>query len=143
MTAVPAETKAIIKENNSFAYGSFFENFYIMVSTTNFKQEIKLELSKSIEGSLAMIQNQGGQNIVLDQEDFETKGRIKGKKGFGTFVMTDPIQKKTSKLYFDIIVFDAEGSLEQIVLIRNESDAYAKQIMDRIINSIELKTNKE
>lgn len=143
MKAVPAETKAIIKENNSFAYGSFFENFYIMVSTTNFKQEIKLELSKSIEGSLAMIQNQGGQNIVLDQEDFETKGRIKGKKGFGTFVMTDPIQKKTSKLYFDIIVLDAEGSLEQIVLIRNESDVYAKQIMDRIINSIELKTNKE
>ncbi len=141
--AIPEQMKPIIKEMNSFVYGSLLENFYIVINTTTLKQEIKSDLSKSIEGSLGMLQNQGAQNIVLNQEDFETKAGIKGKKGFGTCEMTDPIQKKTHKLHFDIIVFDAEGSLEQILLIRNENDAYAKQIMDRVINSIELKTTEK
>ena len=143
MKAIPAEAKVTIKEINSFVYGSLFENFLIMVSTTNFKQEMKVDLSKSIERGLGTLQNQGAQNIVLDQEDFETKGGIKGRKGFGTFVMNDPIQKKTNKLYFEIIACGEAGGIQQIMIIRNENDVYAKQIMDRIINSIELKTESK
>jgi hypothetical protein len=140
---LPDQMKAMIKEMNSFAYGSLFENFYIVVNTTTLKQEMKSDLSKSIDGSLMMYQNQGGQNITKNEEDFETRGGIKGRKGFGTFEINDPIAKKINKLYYDIIVFDAEGSLEQIIIIRNENDNYAKQIADRVMNSIELKTDNK
>ena len=69
---LPKEGLALIKDMQSFAYGSFVDNFYLMVSTFNFKQETALDLSKSLEGSIKMMELQGGQNMIVKQEEFET-----------------------------------------------------------------------
>jgi hypothetical protein len=45
----------------SFAYGSFVDNFYLMVSTIKYKQESEIDLKKSMEVTLQTLESQGAQ----------------------------------------------------------------------------------
>lgn len=140
---LPKEGMALIKEMQSFAYGSFIDNFYIMVSTFSFKQETQMDLSKSLEGSIKMMELQGGQNMIVKQEDFETKEGIKGIKGYGTFSKINEITKTSTKVYYEILLFSQSGGLQQIILLHEEGDEYANQISERILNSVELQNTKQ
>lgn len=137
--AVPKEAMALIKEMQMFAYGSFIDNFYILVSTNKFAQPVEMDLSKALEGALKVMELQGAQNIVVKQEDFSTKEGITGIKGYGSFSRIDPVQKKTTKLYYEILYFGQEGGLQQIMILHQEGDKYANEISERILNSVELK----
>lgn len=137
--AVPKEAMALLKEMQMFSYGSFIDNFYIVVSTNKFKQPVEIDLSKALEGALKVMELQGAQNIVIKQEDYNTKEGITGKKGYGSFSVIDPIKKESTKLYYEILVFGQEGGLQQIMMLYQEGDKYANQISERILNSVELK----
>lgn len=137
--AVPKEAMALIKEMQMFAYGSIIDNFYIAVSTNKFAQPVEMDLSKALEGALKVMELQGAQNIVVKQEDFATKEGITGIKGYGTMTILDPINKKSSKAYYEILYFGQEGGLQQIIILHQEGDKYAKEISERILNSVELK----
>ena len=136
---LPKEGLALIKEMQSFAYGSFLDNFYIMVSTANFKQETKINLSKALESSLKMIESQGGQNMIVKQEEFDTKDGISGIKGYGTFSFINTITKSSTKIYYEILMFSQNGGLQQIMILHEEGDKYANEIATRMLNSVELK----
>ena len=138
---MPKDGMALIKEMQSFAYGSFVDNFYIMVSTFGFKQQTTIDLDKAIEGSIKMIELQGGQNMLVKKEAFDTKQGIQGMKGFGTFSSINPLTKSSTKIYYEILLFSQNGGLQQIILLHEEGDKYANEIADRIINSVELKIN--
>ncbi|MES2545251.1 MAG: hypothetical protein V4548_10225 [Bacteroidota bacterium] len=137
--SLPPEGMALIKEMQSFAYGSILDNFYLMVSTAKFKQETQIDLPKALEGSLQFMEAQGAQNVIIKQEEFNTKEGISGLKGYGTFSKIDGIQKKSVKIYYEIIVFSQEGGLQQIILLHEEGDNYAEQISERVLNSVEFK----
>lgn len=136
---LPKEGMALIKDMQSFAYGSFLDNFYIMVSTASFKQETQIDLPKALEGSLKMIELQGGQNMIVKQEEFNTKEGITGIKGYGTFSFINTITKSSTKLYYEILLFSQNGGLQQIMILHEEGDKYANQISERMLNSVELK----
>jgi flagellar basal body-associated protein FliL len=136
---LPKEGMALIKDMQSFAYGSFLDNFYIMVSTASFKQETQIDLPKALEGSLKMIELQGGQNMIVKQEEFNTKEGISGIKGYGTFSFINTITKSSTKLYYEILLFSQNGGLQQIMILHEEGDKYANQIAERMLNSVELK----
>lgn len=137
--SLPKEGLALMKDMQSFAYGSFIDNFYIMVSTFNYKQEQQIDLAKGMEGAIKMIELQGGQNMLVKQEDFETKQGISGMKGYGTFSMLNPITKSSTKVYYEILLFSQNGGLQQIMILHQEGDKYANTISDRILQSVELK----
>jgi hypothetical protein len=137
--SLPKEGLALMKDMQSFAYGSFIDNFYIMVSTFNYKQEQQIDLAKAMEGATKMIELQGGQNMLVKQEDFETKQGISGMKGYGTFSMLNPITKSSTKVYYEILLFSQNGGLQQIMILHQEGDKYANTISDRILQSVELK----
>jgi len=141
--SLPKEGMALIKEMQSFAYGSFLDNFYIVVSTFSFKQDTQLDLSKSLEGSIKMMELQGGQNMIVKQEDFETGEGIKGIKGYGTFSKINEITKSSTKIYYEILLFSQNGGLQQIILLHEEGDQYANDIADRILNSVELQNKNQ
>jgi hypothetical protein len=134
---------ALIKEMQSFAYGNVNDNFYIMVSTIKYKQETEMDLAKSLDGSLQALEAQGAQNVIVKQEAFDTKQGIKGLKGYGTFSKIDPILKRSSKLYYQIVLFSQEGGLQQIMILHEEGDKYAEQIEERLLNSVELQKASE
>ncbi len=140
---LPKEGMALIKEMQSFAYGSFIDNFYIMVSTFSFKQETQMDLSKSLEGSIQMMEAQGGMNMIVKQEDFETNEGIKGLKGYGTFSKINEITKSSTKIYYEILLFSQNGGLQQIILLHEEGDEYANQISERVLNSVELQNTNQ
>ena len=141
--SLPKEGMALIKEMQSFAYGSLIDNFYIMVSTLHFKQETKIELEKSLDGALQSMEAQGAQNMIVKKEDFETKEGIKGLKGFGTFSQIDGKSQSSTKLYYEVLIFSQDGGLQQIIIVHEEGDKYANEISERILNSVELQNTKQ
>ncbi len=141
--SLPKEGMALIKEMQTFIYGSLIGKFQIVVSTIKFKQEGEIDLSKSIDGSLQFLESQGAQNMIVKQEDFDTKQGIKGLKAYGTFSRIDELSKNSTKYYYEILLFHQEGGLQQIIIIHEEGDEYANQISERILNSVELKKVSE
>jgi hypothetical protein len=139
LKALPKETMALIKEMQLFAYGSMIDNFYVAVSTTKFKNPTEIDLSKALEGSLKVIELQGGQNIIVKQEDFQTNQGIQGIKGYGTMSILNPNTKTSTKAYYEILLFKQDQGLQQIIILHEEGDTYANDITTRILNSVELK----
>jgi hypothetical protein len=140
--ALPKEGLALIKDMQSFGYGSFLGDFYLMVSTYSFKQENALDLSKALDSSIKMMELQGAQNMLVKQEDFETPEGLKGIKGYGTFSKVDDKSNSSKKLYYEILLFSQNGGLQQIMILHEEGDEYAIKIAERILNSVELKLTR-
>ena len=140
---LPSNGMALIKEMQSFAYGSLADNFYIMVSTLKYKKEGEIDLSKSLDGALQSIESQGAQNMIVKQEEFETKEGIKGIKGYGTFSKIDDVIKNSAKLYYEVLLFSQDGGLQQIIIFHKEGDKYANEISERILSSVELQNTKQ
>lgn len=145
---LPKNGMALIKEMQSFAYGSVLDRFYVMVSTLKFKQDpsaseqgkqTEIDLAKSMDGALESLEAQGAQNMIVKQEDFETKEGIKGLKAYGTFSQIDRDNKTTAKMYYEAILFSQEDGLQQILLFHEEGDKYGNEISERILNTVELK----
>ncbi|HSD07821.1 hypothetical protein [Flavobacterium sp.] len=138
--SLPKDGMALIKEMQSFGYGSLLDNFYLMVSTMKFKKETTVDLSKAIESSLKILETQGAQNMIVKEEDFQTNNGITGKKGYGTFTRIDSNSQTSSKIYYEILLFGQEGGLQQVMILHEEGDRYATELSERILNSVELKT---
>ena len=136
---LPKDGMALIKEMQSFAYGSVLDHFYLMVSTLKYKKETEIDLKKSMDGALQSLESQGAQNMIVKQEDFETKEGIKGLKAYGTFQKIDGDKQSSVKIYYEALLFSQEGGLQQILLFHEEGDAYANEISERVLSSVELK----
>jgi hypothetical protein len=136
---LPKNRMALIKDMQSFTYGSLADNFYVLVSTLQYKKETQIDLAKSLESALQSIEAQGAQNMIVKQEDFETnEGGIKGIKGYGTFSKIDGENQSSAKFYYETLIFSQEGGLQQIIIVHEEGDKYANEISDKILTSVEL-----
>jgi len=140
---LPKNGMALIKEMQSFRYGGLLDDFQLMVSTYKFKQESEIDLSKSVDGSIQILESQGAQDMLVKQEEFNTKQGIRGLKAYGTFSRINTITKSSNKFYYEILLFNQEGGLQQIMILHQEGDHYANQISERILNSVELKKVSE
>ena len=136
---LPKNTMALIKEMQLFQYGDMMNSFYIMVSTSQFKQPTDIDLAKAMEGNLKIIEAQGGQNIIVKQEDFETESGVQGLKGYGTMSMLNPLTKSSEKVYYEILYFKQNQGLQQIMIVYPEGDQYGSAIADRMLQSVELR----
>jgi hypothetical protein len=136
---LPKDGMALIKEMQSFAYGNIQDNFYLMISTLKYKKEGEIDLEKSMDGALQSLESQGAQNMIVKQEDFETKEGIKGLKAYGTFSKINSATRSSAKLYYEALLFSQEGGLQQIIIFHEEGDDYANQISERVLSSVELK----
>lgn len=138
--SLPKNAAALIKEMQTFIYGSLIDDFYIVVNTTKFKQETQLDLEKVAETSLKLFEQQGATNIIVKTEDFDTQKGISGKKAYGTMTILDKVRNKSTKMYYEVLIFGQSGGVQQITVMYKEDDKYGKQISDRMLNSVELQT---
>jgi len=139
-TQFPKQVIALLKDASVFTYGSLQRNFCIALVTAKPKQEIDYDLQKGLEGT---IDSFGGQNVVLKQDEFQTKMGVSGLKGFGTMVFLDPVLKSSVKLYYEVILFKEDGGYQQVIIFHEEGDKYAEQISERVINSVEFKKDEK
>ncbi|MDI1254853.1 MAG: hypothetical protein PSV16_02035 [Flavobacterium sp.] len=141
--SIPEGAGAMIKGMQAFTYGSFLDNFSVTVSTLTYKQQMQIDLAKGMESGIHVFESKGAKNILSDQQEFETKDGVSGRKGFGTFSVIDPIQQKSIRMYFEILLFGQENGLQQIIIVHEEGDKYAEQISERVLKSVELKKSGE
>jgi hypothetical protein len=140
---LPKDAMALIKEMQTFGYGSLLEDFYIAVSTVTYKQPTQMDLDKTAEGYLKIMETQGAQNIIVKTEDFDTQKGISGKKAYGTMTVLDKIKGKSTKMYYELVLFSQNSGLQTILVMHREDDKYGQQIAERMLNSVELQTAEQ
>lgn len=149
---IPDALKEQVK-NTMFVYGSLINNLNIVVSTTAFtapeqqqgeKQKTpEIDLNKAVDGALKEFEQKGAINIVLNKEKFVTPRGAEGLKAFGTADMPTVLSDKTEKGKYIILSFTSQNILQQVIIVWKDNDSYAEDIIERIINSIELKPKTE
>lgn len=139
---LPAETQNMIASNQMFSYGSMLSNFYVLVSSTTYKQGVEFDLQKAIDGTIKTMETQGAKNIIVKQENITTPSNQKGIKVFGSMQMKDKDSGETHNAKYVILNFGENGGFQQVMMIFKEGDNYADKIVDRITNSIDFKTGK-
>jgi hypothetical protein len=123
----------------SFSYGSILELFSITSNTFNYKQEVEIDLEKAVEGTISDFEKKGAQNLVVQNDKFVTPNGAEGLKTYGTGEFPISGTDKFVLANYTTLVFTAQNVLQQVVILHRNDDTYAKEMTDRIINSIELK----
>jgi hypothetical protein len=135
----PKSKMALLKEKQLFSYGTMSDDIYIVVSTLKYKKDTEVDLEKAINVSIETFEQQGASNIIVKSEDFDTQKGVSGKKAYGTLTSFDKANTKSEKMYYEVALFAQDGGLQQIIIMHKEEDKYGKQIMERVLNSVELK----
>lgn len=124
-----------------FSYGTLMGKMNITVSTTKFNPQdsVKIDLNQTTEGSLRYLENNGVKNILTKREQFITPNAAEGLKVFGSAEFPTPLSGGFTNGNYVILNFTTENVLQQIMLVWEADDVYADQIMERVLNSVELK----
>ncbi|GAA4110525.1 hypothetical protein GCM10022393_07620 [Aquimarina addita] len=134
------EQKQQLRGNETFVYGSLIGNFYINVSTVNYKEPTEINLNEIVEGVVGYFESQGAKNISVKDEEYETLGGAEGIKVFGTMEVMNPVSKKNQKNEYEMLNFAENGGFQQVIVVYDKEDRYATDVAKRIINSVELKS---
>ncbi len=136
------QQKQVLKGNETFVYGSLEGSVEIVVTTVLYNQPTKVELEKVVDGVVENFESKGAKNISVKDEEYETLGGAKGIKIFGNFKRKNTITKKEQKKEYLMLNFAENGGFQQVTLVYDVEDRYAKDLAQRIINSVELKNAK-
>ena len=133
---------AHVKANAKFMYGSLLDNFSIILNTTAFKDTTNVDLNQVVEYDLKNMELLGAKNITV-KEDYEDPKGLTGKKAYGSFSVQNPLEKENQLMNYELYVFSQPGGAQELFLIYRNEDEYAKQIMERVIASVELRKTTE
>ena len=136
---IPEAMKSKLRTGR-FVYGSLLDDFYIFTTSTVYtdpNQEADIE--KQVNALISLFEADGGQNLVVKNDKFVTPNGAEGLKTHGTGEFPTPGTNKYHLRNYVILNFAAKNVLQQAILIHREDDKYAKEMADRIINSIEVK----
>ncbi|MCF8713805.1 hypothetical protein JM658_03110 [Joostella atrarenae] len=123
-----------------FSYGDLLSKFYIQTSISTYKKEADFDAKKAIDAALAKVEAAGAKNMIVKQEDLVTPTGKKGNKVFGTLEIENPDDKKMKKSAYVILSFVENGGFQQIIMVYENGDSYAEDIVKRVTNSIDFKT---
>ena len=124
-----------------FGYGNLLSALNIGVSTSKFNiaDSSKIDLNLAAEGVLKTLEANGVVNIITKREQFITPNAAEGLKIYGSADFPRLLSKEFQKGNYVILLFTNGKILQQVILVWQDDDTYANQIMERIINSVELK----
>ncbi|MGJ8715416.1 MAG: hypothetical protein ACSHXG_09960 [Maribacter stanieri] len=138
---LPAEAKAAIADIQAFQYASPIGLFNIgTTSITLTQQDVEPDFEKTIEQILSNFESQGAKNIITKQEEFSTISGVKGLKVYGNGQFIAPGAKELMEGEYTVLLFGGKGFQQYIILTWLEDDNYAQEIVDRILASVEVKT---
>lgn len=138
---LPAEAKAAIADIQAFEYRSPIALFNIgTTSITLAQQDVEPEFDKTIEQILSNFESQGAKNIITKQEEFSTISGVKGVKVFGSGKFPMPGSEELIDGEYAVLLFGGKGFQQYVILTWLEEDIYAQEIVDRILTSVEVKT---
>lgn len=139
-TKIPPEAKDKVKELQTFAYRDEDALFTIAATSTSFTQPAEPEFEKTIEQLIKNFERNGAKNIITKQEEFTTISGVKGIKTYGSGKFKVPESKDLVKGEYVILSFGGKGFQQQILLTWLDDDTYAQEIVDRVLKTLEVKT---
>ncbi|WP_262420222.1 BatD family protein [Flagellimonas meishanensis] len=137
---LPPETEELIKELQTFSYGSYVGVFSVATSSVTYKEQSDPNFEAVIGSTLASFESLGLRNIITKQEEFATKSGVLGLKTFGTGSFKDDRSTSSGKAKYNILTFGGKGFVQQVVITWEEGDDYAEDIVTRILGSLDVKT---
>jgi len=137
---LPPEAEELIKELQSFSYGSYAGIFSVSASSAIYKEEKDPDFSAAVGATLATFEGLGLKNIITKQEEFTTKSGVQGLKTYGTGTIDGPGNSQPKKAKYNILSFGGKGFMQQVVITWEDGDTYAEQIVERILNTLDVKT---
>lgn len=137
---IPPEAKASIKELQTFLYRNDGALFMMATTSTTFTQPAEPEFEKTIEQLIKNFEKKGAKNIITKQEEFTTITGVKGIKTYGSGKFKVPESEDMVQAKYIILSFGGKGFQQQLLLTWADDDPYAQQIVDRILSTLEVKT---
>lgn len=137
---IPAEAKANIKELQSFKFNDDKALLTLAATSTTFTQPAEPEFEKTIEQLLKNFEDKGAKNIITKQDEFVTVTGVKGIKTYGSGKFKLPQSGELIKGKYVILSFGGKGFQQQILLTWQDGDEYAQEIIDRVLTTVEVKT---
>lgn len=139
-STLPKEGMATLREMQYFVYGSLLEDFYIAVMTRKDKQASQYDLDSTMENTIQYMQTVGkAENLLLKKEKYNTPDGIEGLRAFGTYQHTNALTGKKTTVYYETYLFNQDGGLQQVSIQYEDGDAFGKQILERVLRSVEFK----
>lgn len=125
----------------SFNYGTLLSPINIMVSTSklNIPDSTQIDLNLAVERNLQMLENNNVRDILTKREKFVTPNAAEGLKVYGSASFPGILPDRYRKGEYVFLAFTTHNILQQIILVWDAEDRYAGDIMERVLNSIELK----
>lgn len=142
---LPEEAQAQMSVT-SFNYGSLLNFFSIDVSTVVLKQanpEENIDLKQAQDGAVKQLEQAGVTDISVLSDKFTTPNGAEGLKTHGTASFPILNSDEFYEGNYVILQFSTKNILQRISIVWNKTDGYADKIVERIINSVELKKAEE
>ena len=130
---------------SAFSYGTLLDFFSVTVSTTvlNSTEENEIDLEKVSENSLKGFEAKGAKDIVVLRDKFTTPNGAEGLKTSGTLKIPSLTSEKLQEGKYTMLQFASKNVLQQIIITSGKDDTYADEMVERILNSVELKEAEE
>ncbi|WAC00895.1 hypothetical protein N7U66_11670 [Lacinutrix neustonica] len=134
-----------------FSYGTVLDLFSVTVSTQVLLQQqaqgesqdqgktSEIDLNEVSEVVIKGLESKGVKDIVLLRDAFETPNGAKGLKTHGTLSIPSQTSDKLRAAQFILLQFTAQNILQQVIITAPNNDDYADQMIERILNSVEVK----
>lgn len=137
---IPEEMKGKVNMT-TFAYGTLLDFFSVFVNTTSYnaKGDNKIDLKSVSENSIKGMEAQGAMDVVVLRDKFSTPNGAEGLKTYGTLKNKIPGTETFVDGKFVMLQFASENVLQQIIITSKKDDVYGDEMVERIINSLELK----
>ncbi|MEM9077716.1 MAG: BatD family protein [Bacteroidota bacterium] len=137
---LPEEAQELVKELQTFRYGSYVGLFAVSTSSVTYKEQTEPNFEAAIAGTLSTFESLGVKNIITKQEEFTTKSGVRGLKTYGTGNFKNPVNNESKRAKYNILSFGGKGFMQQIIITWEDGDEYAEKIVDRILGSLDVKT---
>nr|WP_244266726.1 hypothetical protein [Winogradskyella sediminis] len=150
---VPEEAKAQVNMT-TFAYGTMLDAFSVVINTTTLKtpkqqspqgentDKPTFDLVQVSEQTIKGFEAKGATDITVKRDKFITPNNAEGLKTFGTLNLKMPGTEHLIDAEYILLCFSNDNVLQQIVITWSKDDAYADEMIERITNSIELKSEE-
>ncbi len=137
---IPPEEKDKIQNTQVFSYYNPNNMLGVGTTSTMLTEPTDPDYQKSIDKVLKDFADKGARNIITKQEEFSSVSGVPGLKVYGSGTFQTGGSGERVKGKYAIILFGGKGFQQQIVLSWEDGDSYAEEIINRIINSIDVKT---
>ncbi len=136
---ISPEERDVVRDKQVFSFYNPDNLLGVGTASVMLAEPKEPDYQKSIDQILKGFVDKGARNIITKQEEFSSASGVPGIKVFGSAIYQDESGGERIRGKYAIILFGGKGFQQQVILSWEEGDPYAEEIMERIINSIDVK----